>query len=153
MLRRVFWIISVLILGMTSCESNKILNEKIRDFEENRWNPERDLTFNFTIENKGLYQADMFISHVYGYHAAQIPVSAEIIDANGKSEKLDVTFIIKDNTGKDLGDCAGDYCDVWQPLFEAKEFEAGNYTIKLSHKADGPYLPNILSVGLKVKNQ
>jgi hypothetical protein len=151
-MKNIYSLLALLFLFI-GCDSNRVINKKISDFENNRWHAEKVPEFEFNIETPGLYQADVFISHVYDYALASIPLTATITGEDGKPETITLDFHIKNQQGKELGDCAGDYCDLWQPLFDNKQFEAGTYKITIAQNWDGPYLPNILSLGLKVKKQ
>jgi hypothetical protein len=60
-------------------------------------------------------------------------------------------LVVKDATGKDIGDCTGDICDVYAPIQTNIKLQKGTYTIEVKSAFEGPYLPNILGVGVIVE--
>ncbi|WP_297868463.1 hypothetical protein [uncultured Flavobacterium sp.] len=45
-----------------------------------------------------------------------MPLEVEIKVPDGEMEMLPVTIKLIDDSGKDLGDCSGDICDVFQTI-------------------------------------
>ena len=50
-------------------------------------------------------------------------------------------------------DCSGDICDVFQTIKTFQNLEKGKYKVAVKSKFAGPYLPNVLGVGIVVEKQ
>jgi hypothetical protein len=60
-------------------------------------------------------------------------------------------LVVKDTMGHDIGDCTGDICDVYAPIQSRIKLQKGTYTIEVKNGFEGPYLPNILGLGVIVE--
>ena len=138
---------------IAGCDGNAVFEKKIDGFENNRWEKARPLQFSVDVEKAGNYSFDIFFSHVYGYQFPEIPMILEIQYPGGRTEKEELVIAIKDADGNDSGDCAGDYCDLWHTVQPPSTLEPGHYEVRLINDFQGPFLPNILGIGLKVSLQ
>ncbi|NMH27627.1 gliding motility lipoprotein GldH family protein [Flavobacterium silvaticum] len=143
-------LVSVFSLTIFGCDGNAVFNEKVDSFENNRWQKDKSLDFSVDIEKTGVYSFDIFFSHIYDYQFAKVPLILELKYPDGHIEKDNVTIEIKDSDGKETGDCSGDYCDLWHVIQPPKALQPGHYEVKIVNDFGASYLPNILSVGLKV---
>lgn len=135
-----------------SCNKSEIYNQFDDGFTENRWQANDVKTYDFTIdEDTKLYNITFRFSHVYDYQFNSIPVNFTIINPSGSAVKKQIDLQIKDASGKELAECSGDFCDLNYKLEEKKKLEKGNYKVIVSHSFEGPYLPNVIGVGLKVE--
>lgn len=82
-----------------------------------------------------------------------MPLEVEITTPDGKVETLPVVMKLIDGSGKDIGDCSGDICDVFQTIKTFQNLEKGKYKVIVKSKFEGPYLPNVLGVGIVVEKQ
>ncbi len=122
--------------------------------EDQRWQSSDQKVYEFTIENEAQYYAVIFqFSHVYGYQFASIPLTISIENPNGKTEELHIDLKIADDSGEQLGDCSGDVCDLNYKIKARTKLQRGNYKISVSHTFKGPFLPNVIGVGLVVENE
>ncbi len=136
---------------LISCNQSDLFNKTYTDFESNRWLEQDVKTFEFTIDDESKsYQLKLLFSHVYDYQFKSVPIQVAITDPSGKEEKQTIDLQIKDDTGKQLADCSGDICDLFYVIKEKAPLQKGQYKVVLSHSFDGPYLPNVLGVGLTV---
>ena len=55
-----------------------------------------------------------------------------------------------DENGKELGDCAGDICDLKHLLVSKAKLLKGEHQITVTHSFHFDYLPNIIHIGLDV---
>ncbi|MQP24029.1 hypothetical protein GFJ94_02995 [Flavobacterium sp. LMO8] len=133
-----------------SCNQSDGLRQYYDDFEMNRWASSDVREFNFEIKSDKSYLIELQFSHVYDYQFAEVPLKIEIISPDGNSVE-EVVLHIKDNSGKHLADCTGDYCDLFYK-FKSREFKKGLYSIKITNMFSGPYLPNVLGVGVELKS-
>ena len=139
-----------LLLAVASCTKSSSYSSTI-DFSNNQWQKKDPQLFDFTIEDDSkLYDMVFSISHVYDYQFASIPLSFTWIKPDGTTETIPLDFKIKDKNGKDLGECAGDICDLNYPLKENVKLQKGKHQIKVSHSFQFDYLPNIINIGFKV---
>lgn len=120
--------------------------------EDQRWLDSDAKVFEFDIENDAQFYNIVFeFSHVYGYQFASIPLNVNILSPDGTTEELDIDLKIADNTGKQLADCSGDVCDLFYKIKEKTKLQKGKYKITVSHKFKGPFLPNVIGIGLAVE--
>lgn len=137
---------------LTSCNDASLYSKFYDDFPSNRWATNHAKEFEFTIpEDSKSYDVFIKFSHVYDYQFESVPMKITIIDPTGKEEKCAIDLVLKDASGKDLADCSGDVCDLELKIKEKATLTKGNYKIIISHTfKQGPYLPNVLGVGLNV---
>ncbi len=135
---------------ITSCNGDTVYKEFNRDFSENRWMKDDDRIYNFTIEEAGLYDVSIDFSHVYETPLNSAPV--KLILTSGKEVLYNepVSIMIRDENGKQVGDCTGDYCDITQKVLTAHKFDRGEYGIRLTNEIDFSFLPHFLGIGIKV---
>ena len=75
----------------------------------------------------------------------------EITSPDGKIENLPVVLKLMDESGNDLGDCSGDICDVYQTIKTFEKLEQGKYKVAVKSTFAGPFLLNVLGVGIVVE--
>ena len=136
-----------------SC-SNQNNHSEFVDFGENNcWQKADARTFDFDItDDAQLYNLTFRFSHVYDYQFATVPINFTIENPAGEKENLSVDLVIKDSSGKELAECAGDVCDLNYKIKEKTKLQKGKYKITISHSFEGPYLPNVLGIGLNVES-
>ena len=139
---------------LISCSKQNQFSQFDTFGEENRWQKSDAKTFEFDItDDAQLYNLVFRFSHVYGYQFPTIPLNVIIESPDGKKEELKIDVLIKDNSGKDLGECAGDICDLNYKIEENIKLQKGKYKITFSHSFEGPYLPNVIGIGLNVESE
>lgn len=144
----VFIIFSILI----SCSDNHFRRFDILP-ENHRWGASDKKIYEFDIEDENqLYNIVFQFSHVYEYQFTSISLIAYIDSPDGKTEELMIDIPIKDDSGKDLGECAGDVCDLKYIIKEKIKLQKGSYKVTISHSFEGLYLPNVIGIGLNVEN-
>lgn len=137
---------------LISCNESKVFSKFDMGFPNNRWEKTNEKTYAFSITDEAKpYDVILRFSHVYDYQFASIPIAVKITDPSGKEEKLSIDLKIKDDSGKQLADCSGDICDLDFKIKNKAKLSKGNYTIAISNSFNGPYLPNVLGVGLNVE--
>jgi gliding motility-associated lipoprotein GldH len=147
---RILLIVSCFCL-FVSCKQNQIYRKIDDNFSENRWEQKDAKNYDFSIDDESkLYDINFLFGHVYDYQFEQVPIYFKIIDPTGKEENFSIDLKIKDSNGKDLGGCSGDFCDLKQLLKEKAKLQKGNYKIIVSQHFKGPYLPNVLAIGIEV---
>lgn len=137
---------------LISCSKKNGYNEFVTFGEENRWQKLDVKTFEFDLTDEAQYNLTFRFSHVYDYQFASVPINFSIEKPNGEKENFSIDVAIKDSDGKDLGECAGDVCDLNYKIKEKTKLIKGKYTVTISHSFSGPYLPNVIGIGLKVEN-
>ncbi|MGX7668825.1 gliding motility lipoprotein GldH family protein [Flavobacterium pedocola] len=141
-----------LLFVSVACDKSSVYSKLDTDFENNRWTTENVKTHEFTIEDASkTYNLNLKFSHVYGYPYESAPLLIKIVGPDGKEEQLPFNLKIKDANGKQLADCSGDFCDLISPIKENVKLLKGKYTVTLSNALKGPYLPDVLGVGLEVE--
>lgn len=148
---KIFFFLSFITL-LISCDKVKFYDKFDADFPSNRWKKMNQKTYDFSISDETkLYNLTFRFSHVYDYQFTSVPIAVKITDPSGKEEKIKIDLKIKDASGKQLADCAGDVCDLNYKIKEKAKLLKGDYKITISNSFNGPYLPNVLGVGLKVE--
>jgi gliding motility-associated lipoprotein GldH len=137
---------------LISCKEKAVFDQFDTDFESNRWLEKDVKTYDFTIDDDAkLYTITFAFSHVYDYQFSSVPLNIKIVGPSGKEETMTIDLQIKDASGKQLADCSGDVCDLFYKIKEKTKLEKGAYKVTLSHSFTGPYLPNVIGVGLTVE--
>lgn len=145
-----YFFLASLFFIMTSCNNSSVYNEG-HDFPKNQWLKKNSNSFVFTIDDDAsLYDVTFNLSHVYDYQFASAPLSFKWTKPDGSSEVIPVDFKFKDENGKELGDCAGDICDLKHTLASKAKLLKGEHQITITHSFHFDYLPNIIHIGLDV---
>ena len=140
------------LVTLFSCDKNTVFKKFDSNFEENRWQRTDVKTYDMQIEQAGSYNLEIDFSYVAGVQFAEIPIYFELIDPNGAVETKDVILQTKKTDGSDVGDCAGDYCDMVYVVLKAKTLKPGKYTVRLTNAFNSGYLPNVIGVGIRVSD-
>jgi gliding motility-associated lipoprotein GldH len=141
-----------IVVGLQSCNTNEVYNNFQNDFTDNRWSSNDSKVFEFENEDaEGLYNLKIQLVHIYDFEFAKIPIEVTITSPRGLKDVRSIDLVVKDSTGLDIGDCMGDICDVYAPIQSHVKLQKGKYTIEVKSGFEGPYLPNILGVGVIVE--
>lgn len=148
-LKFIFPIFAFLLL--ISCSEKTDYKKFIKLPEDHRWLKSDSKIFEFTIDDDTkLYDVTFEFSHIYDYQFASVPIKIDVKNPSGEEEFHNIDFNIKDSKGKPLADCGGDICDMSMNVIEKTKLLKGKYQIKVGHDFNGPYLPNVIGVGIKV---
>lgn len=148
---KIKFIFFTLLLICFSCDSKFVYNEFDSDFENNRWFSENKRTFEFLIEKEVEASIILHLGHIYDFQFESIQMDIKITYPDGNTETNPIDLKMKDNSGKDLGECTGDICDLYFTLKDKQSLKKGKYKIVIANKFNPPYIPNILGVGIQVK--
>lgn len=147
-------ILFILVFVITSCNKNIIYDDFDSNFDSNRWDVTDVRVFEFdNVQSEGVCNLKLHIGHISGFQFKEVPIEVEITAPDGKSEVLTIIMKLIDESGKDIGDCSGDICDVFQNIKTFQNLEKGKYKVAVKSKFEGPYLPNVLGVGIVVEKQ
>ena len=147
-------ILFALVFVLTSCNKNEVYDEFNRDFTDNRWESKDVKSFEFeNMQSEGVCELKLHFGHISGFQFKEVPLEVEITTPDGKAEILPIVLKLIDESGKDIGDCTGDICDVFQTIKTFETLENGKYKVAVKSKFTGPYLPNILGVGIVVEKR
>lgn len=142
----------VCILVLASCSRAKVF-EKYTDIKGNVWNRFEVVTFDVNIED---------ISAAYDFYVAfrhmdQFPLDNIVIQFNfetpsGEARYSKQKIVLKDTSGKWLGNGMGDLWDVEQLVRPGYKFtEPGICKVEVSSAMQNADLPGIMQVGLIVR--
>src|SRR4051812_8770884 len=110
-MRKIVLIFVVSLLAL-SC-NNLSVYDKSYDFDKNQWQKNDVKTFDFTIDKDDQPCDVVFtLSHVYDYQFDAVPLTIIWTKPDGTTKTTLIDLRIKDENGKELGDCAGDICDI-----------------------------------------
>lgn len=143
--------LSIFLVIFISCNSSGTFSQFDKMPESNHWEKSDSKSYEFEItDDSQLYDLLFQFSHVYDYQFAEVPIDFSIESPDGQKEIFSINLMVKDRKGKDLGDCSGDICDFTSTIREKIKFQKGHYKITVSHSFKGPYLPNVIGIGLEV---
>lgn len=143
-----------LVFVLTSCNKNIVHDEFNRDFTDNRWESKDVMSFEFENKQpKGACELKLHFGHICGFQFKEVSLEVEITTPDGKTETITVVLKLVDDSGKDIGDCTGDICDVFEIIKIFDKLEKGKYTITIKNTFEGPYLPNVLGLGILLEKQ
>ncbi len=147
-------ILFALVFVLASCNKNKLYDEFNRDFSDNRWAASDVKSFEFeNTQSEGVCELKLHFGHISGFQFKDIPLEVTITSPDGKVEKLSVIMKLIDESGKDIGDCSGDICDVFQTIKTFETLEKGKYKVAVKSEFTEPYLPNALGVGILIERK
>lgn len=141
----------LMLVVLSSCEQDRVYNKFEKNFPEKRWQKTDVRKYEFEIvQGATQYNMDLHFAHIYGFQFPTVPltITIEHPDKTVTTKNIDLQIIGKD--GKDNGDCAGDICDLYAPVFENESLPVGKYKVSVSQNFEGEYLPNILGFGIEV---
>lgn len=147
-MRHLFYLAIVL---LTACQGDTVYKEYSRNFTDNRWMADDIRSYKFAIAKNGRYDVIVDFSHVYDTPLNRVPLSLKITGEGKTLADRQIDLLLKDENGKMLGDCMGDYCDLRVVADSGRTFGKGSYEVKLRHRFDFDYLPNVLGVGIRVE--
>lgn len=134
-----------------SCTSSSTFSQFDKMPENNRWEKADAKVYEFEIkDNTSFYNIVFKFSHVFDYQFASVPIQFVIESPDGKKETLAIDLHIKESNGKEIAECAGDICDLKYKVMKKVKLQKGNYKVTVSHNFNGPYLPNVIGIGLEV---
>lgn len=141
----------VSLLLFISCDKSSVFSEFDKMPTDNRWQKSDVKIYEFSIDDDSkLYNLEFKFSHIYDYQFDSVPINFAIENPSGKTEKFTIDLMIKDDSGKELGECSVDICDLNFKIKEASKLEKGTYKITISNGFKRKYLPNVLGIGLDV---
>ena len=147
-------ILFALVFVLTSCNKNEVYDEFNRDFTDNRWERKDVKSFEFVNkQSEGVCELKLHFGHLSGFQFKEVPLEVEITSPDGKVETLPIVLKLIDESGKDIGDCSGAICDIFQTIKTFEKLEKGKYKVIVKSEFAGPYLPNALGVGIVVEMQ
>lgn len=140
-----------LLLSIISCAKFSLYSEKIENFPDNRWLIAETKIFSFELtEDIEEAELKLFFSHVFQPGYDKIPVKVYVTKEGGEESIIKEELLLKSETGEDLGQCLGDICDLTQTI-ATQSLTKGKYTVKVMHEAKGPYLPNVIALGISLE--
>ncbi|SCY57377.1 gliding motility lipoprotein GldH family protein [Flavobacterium caeni] len=147
-MRLIFYTVVVFVLW--SCNRNVVFKQFDASFEDNRWQRSDTRSYSFSLDTADHYDLFVDFSYVAEVQFAEIPIQITLTSPDGVSTPQPFVIRTKDANGKESGDCAGDYCDLRQVVFQNQSLSAGSYTVNLSNRFNHDYLPNVIGIGIRV---
>lgn len=134
-----------------SCSKQRHFRKFIEFPNDHRWDLNDKKTFRFEVKDDTKnYNLTFLFSHIYDYQFNSVPIKFEIENPDGTTENIAEDLIIINAEGKHTADCAGDFCDLNYTFKSKTKLKKGTYKIDISHNFNGPFLPNVIGIGLKV---
>jgi hypothetical protein len=147
-------VLLTLFFALTSCNKDVVFSETIKDFPQNQWKASEAKIFSIGLkEAVETATINLHFSHVDAPGYVRLPLVAVLLDPTGKEEYINLTVNLKDSQGNSLSDCAGDVCDLITPVKKRAKLAKGDYKLILQNKFPAAYVPNILALGVSVKQE
>lgn len=141
----------LLIVPFISC-SDAVVSDSTKNFGDNRWMQDDVKSFSLDLgEDISTGKLVVSFSHVYDPGYNNVPVAIAITNPDGATETVMAILELRTKSGNDLGSCTGDICDLKQIIKKNIPFKAGTYKVTMQHGFSGPYLPNVLMVGVGIE--
>jgi hypothetical protein len=136
------------LLLFAGCNKNVVFDDFERLPENHRWLETDKKTFTFTVAtNKKPHTISIPFSFVKSTEMNTFPLIMRITQPDGKTAQGRFMVTLKEE------DCAGDICDCTVLFKEAIFLAEGKYTITFAPESKYGFVPNILGVGLIVKEK
>lgn len=147
-------ILMVVLFSASSCNEAELFSKSFNDFPENRWQKTNTLEAKFSIPEEGkVADINLQFSYVYGSQFSEIPIEVYFTAPNHQIEKIPFVLKIRNDNNEELGDCAGDYCDMIFTVKDNYEFtNSGEYKLQILNTFSYEYIPNVLGVSVKVQS-
>ncbi|MGV3459579.1 MAG: hypothetical protein ACO1N9_03895 [Flavobacterium sp.] len=131
--------------------NDAVVSDSTKDFDDNRW--AQDDVKSFSLElGEDIAKGNLILnfSHIFDPGYNSVPVAVAVTTPDGNIETIMANLELRSKSGKDLGNCTGDICDLSQIIKKGVPFKAGMYKITVQNGFSGPYLPNVLVVGVAI---
>ncbi len=149
-MRKIFF--ASLIVVLASCGHKKIF-EKHLDIENYSWNRYKKFEYTVPVKEKDVnYDIYIAVRHITQYPFANLMVGLSIYYPGGEERYDEFDLILRDKSGKLIGDGTGDIWDISIPVIKNISFkEAGNYKFEIENLMPKFETPGIMQIGLIVK--
>jgi len=143
----------LLILGLISCNPNRIFENHESDFPDRRWEKNHIIEFNPNITDTGVeYRIYLALRHVYGFQFQNMIVKVTSTSPSGIKAVKNYEFQVLGENNEYLSDCSGDICDLETVIEESVKYtESGVYTYTVEHQMPVDPLPNVMEFGLIIE--
>ena len=146
-------VVFILLLGLFSCDTNKVFEEYI-EVEGANWQKENVASFEFIAEDTvTAHNIYINVRNTGGYLYSNLYLFVTMKGPNGGELRDTVNCILADNRGKWLGNGIGDLWDLQIPYVGGFKFaQTGRYTISYEQAMrveNG--LKGITDIGLRVE--
>ena len=148
---------TLLLLVFLSCLSCKesLVSKIDEDFKDHQWMANEERTFEFKIKHD-MKDAEVLLnfSHIHepGYNNVPLLVTMHNLNDPAPPKDMAVNFMLTEEDGTTISDCSGDICDFSHVLQANGPMKKGNYKLKVQNLYQGQYLPNVLALGVTVRN-
>lgn len=138
------------LLSLCACGRNdhRYVN---KDFPENRWGSQSIQSFSFVMDETATGDIRVSFSCIHDPGYDSVPVNVVVTYPDGKQQAKTVELMLKDSSGKLLSDCAGDICDISATIVSNVALPKGSYRVQIKNLSPLPFVPNVLAVGVEVK--
>lgn len=153
MKKKIFLLIAVLSILLSSCDKNVVFKEFKGEFSGYQWKASDKVIFNADIEDASQsYEMIINFRHVYGFQFKDLGFSMKIESPDGStvSNLYSINVIGDDNEFK--SNCSGDYCDLEKIIEGSYKFKsAGKYKFTIEHTMKHDPIPLVMDIGLIIK--
>jgi gliding motility-associated lipoprotein GldH len=114
------------------------------------WKEDHKVVFQPVIEDPGKkYHVQVGLRYHIGIQFNAIDVNVNIVSPSGKETSKDYKVVLRDESNKHKGSCAGDLCDLETVVIDSIALdEAGEYKVIVSRAEGGYSIAGVMEVGL-----
>lgn len=123
----------------------------IHEIEGMEWHKSDVQSFEYTAETATNLNVLILIRHVHGIPFPSIPLRLIIKKDGQQISNSAVKILVMDNSKQYVGQGSGDLWDIEHLAFENMAFDAGTYTIELTHAMQRESIPLIMEVGIQLE--
>ena len=143
---------SVLLLGLTGCNNDKVIFKQVDVIQDARWAYGDVYDYNFEISDTGeVYRHLLNLEFSTEYNWENLYTQIGTTYPNDSTRTDVVSFEVVSNTGAWYGECNSRRCELNIPLQENVKFpEPGEYRIAFEQYMRQEVVEGIEGIGLKV---
>lgn len=140
----------MLVWVLASCGVNSTY-ESISTIENNSWNTDSIVTFNFEVEEAGVYNVYYLVKNKTTYPYYNLYFKVDFRDEKTLiSDKLQEVLLFNKKTGEPYGKGLGGVMEHEFLAFTKQKLRKGKHTLSMRHYMRIDELRDVLAVGVKV---
>ena len=140
------------LLLLVSCSKTVVFTKSFTEFSDNRWNKADEKVFQFKIKKDiSSGEITLHFGHTPDPQYQSLPLEVSVKYPDGKIDNVFLNLQFDKDNGHSMSECTDDKCEVQTNIKEGVAIPAGDYTVSVKNAAMEDYTPNVLSVGISVK--
>ncbi|QCK16457.1 gliding motility lipoprotein GldH [Mangrovivirga cuniculi] len=160
-MRSIFYLTTIFVLALSGCDTTRVY-EEYNDFENNTWNRNNSINFEFQIsDSESPYHLYYNIRNTNDYPFHNLYLGAELTNAEGEvlvknmalENQPDEIMIFDRKSGEPLGESSiGNLYTIQAPFKQSFQFpDTGTYKINITHFMRDQELSGLQAAGFRVE--